>query len=58
MSFDLIDAESDIESLKANNVNQDVQHEEFLNKRCAHHDDVSIKSEIDLKKRSLNTQYD
>jgi hypothetical protein len=58
MSFDLIDAESDIESLKANNVNQDVQHEEFLNKRCAHHDDVSIKSEVDLKKRSLNTQYD
>jgi hypothetical protein len=29
-----------------------------LNKRCAHHDDVLIKFEIDLKKRSLNTQYD
>jgi hypothetical protein len=29
-----------------------------LNKRCVHHDDVSIKFEIDLKKRSLNTQYD
>jgi hypothetical protein len=29
-----------------------------LNKRCAHHDDVSIKFEIDLRKRSLNTQYD
>jgi hypothetical protein len=58
MSFDSIDAESNIESLKADNVNQDVQHEEFLNKRCVHHDDVSIKFEIDLKKRSLNTQYD
>jgi hypothetical protein len=58
MSFDSIDAESNIESLKANNVNQDVQHEELLNKRCAHHDDVLIKFEIDLKKRSLNTQYD
>jgi hypothetical protein len=58
MSFDSIDAESDIENLKTNNVNQDVQHEELLNKRCAHHDDVSIKSEVDLKKRSLNTQYD
>jgi ATP-dependent DNA helicase PIF1 len=29
-----------------------------LNKRYAHHDDVSIKFEIDLRKRSLNTQYD
>jgi hypothetical protein len=58
MLFDSIDAESNIESLKANNINQDVQHEEFLNKRYAHHDDVSIKFEIDLRKRSLNTQYD
>ncbi len=37
VSFDSIDAESDIENLKANNVNQNVQHEEFLNKRYAHH---------------------
>jgi hypothetical protein len=51
MSFDSIDAESNIENLKTNNVNQDVQHEEFLNKRCVHHDDVSIKVEIHLRKR-------
>ncbi len=58
MFFDSINARSNIESLKADNVNQDVQHETFLKKRCTHHDDVSIKFEIDLKKRSLNTQYD
>jgi hypothetical protein len=58
MSLNSIDAKSNIKSLKADNVNQDVQHEELLNKRRAHHDDVSIQFEIDLKKRSLNTQYD
>ncbi len=58
MSFNSIDAELNIENLKANNVNYNVQHEEFLNKQCVHHDDVSIKLEIDLKKRLLNIQYD
>jgi hypothetical protein len=58
MSFDLIDAKSDTESLKINNFNQDVQHKKFLNKQCIYHDDVSIKFEIDLKERSLNIQYD
>jgi hypothetical protein len=58
MSFDSIDVKSSIENLKTNKVNQNVQHEEFLNQRCVYHNDVLIKVEIDLKKRSLNTEYD